>query len=383
MDSLPRKRPLIFTDCVENAISSPAEILAGEEKISELVKKQIELGADIVSTPTSFANSYKLEKLGISEDCAGINRKIAQITVNATDKKALVAGKISGTDALISPYNEEISFTELMSNYSVQIKALNESVDLFLLDRISSMSDLRAALRSCMKRGKPVIVTVEIDEEEKTSSGLPALCALIVAQETGASAFGIVTDNDETLIKSVKNLAPYAKIPLAARLNSKSDKMCGIFSEASENGVEIIGASFVENISEFSTMSYNFITADVDKQDTSMIFANETQAFFLAPDTTEISEAITCLPDMEDVITETCSKPYDILRVEINTPDDAIDFANNAHMATLPVMFLSHSEIALKMALMLYQGRALIDKETSIPLETTQMLCKKYGAVLY
>lgn len=383
MDSLPRKRPLIFTDCIENKMQSPAEIYKETEKINAFVKKQIELGAHIIATPTSFANPYKLKTLGITDDCAQINRTIAKATVEAANKKALVAGKISGTETLISPYNEEISFTELMSNYSVQVKALNEYVDLFLLDKISSMSDLRAALRSCAKRDKPVIVTVEIDNEEKTSNGLPALCALIMSQEMGASSFGIVAENEETLINAAANLAPYAKIPLAGRLKKRTDNLSLIFSEAAEKGIELIGLSFEEEISDISSLSYNFITTNDDKEDTSMIFANETQAFFLTPDITEISEPINCCPDMEDDITEICSSPYDILRVEINSPDDAIDFANNAHMSTLPVMFLSHSEIALRMALMLYQGRALIDKETSIPLETTQMLCKKYGAVLY
>lgn len=383
MDSLPRKRPLIFTDCIEKKMQSPAHIQKETEKISSLIKKQTELGAHIVSTPTSFANPYRLQKLGISDDCAEINRLIAQTTVKAADKKVLVAGKISGTETLISPYNEEVSFTELMSNYSVQIKALNEFVDLFLLDGISSLSDLRAALRSCAKREKPIIVTVEIDDEGKTSGGLPALCAMIISQEMGASAFGIVTDSEETLINTASELSPYAKIPLAARLTAKIPDLSDIYKKASENGIELIGLSFDDEISEISSLSYNFVTIDENKEDTSMIFANETQPFFLAPDTTEISEPITCCPDMSDIIAEVCSMPYDILRIEINSPDDAIDFANNAHMSTLPVMFLSHSEIALRMALMLYQGRALIDKETSIPLETTQMLCKKYGAVLY
>ncbi len=61
----------------------------------------------------------------------------------------------------------------------------------------------------------------------------------------------------------------------------------------------------------------------------------------------------------------------------------AIDFARNANMSTLPVMFLSEDPLALRMALMLYQGIALIDSDTLIPKEELDEMCEKYGAVVY
>lgn len=86
---------------------------------------------------------------------------------------------------------------------------------------------------------------------------------------------------------------------------------------------------------------------------------------------------------MEELISDVCETSCDILRVEIISSDDAIDFARNAHMSTLPVMFLSDNEIALKMALMLYQGIAMIDSSTMIPENILSDICKKYGAVIY
>ena len=86
---------------------------------------------------------------------------------------------------------------------------------------------------------------------------------------------------------------------------------------------------------------------------------------------------------MEETIAEVCKTSCDVLRVEINSNDDAIDFARNAHMSSLPVMFLSENPLALKMALMLYQGIALIDRDTLIPMEELEEMCKKYGAVVY
>ena len=105
--------------------------------------------------------------------------------------------------------------------------------------------------------------------------------------------------------------------------------------------------------------------------------------FFLDPDTTEFSPAVECGPYMEDDIADMCSQSYDVLTVSINSPDDAIDFGRNMHMATLPVAFLSDDEISLKMALMLYQGRAIIDSNSLIEPEKLSAMAEKYGAVLY
>ena len=63
--------------------------------------------------------------------------------------------------------------------------------------------------------------------------------------------------------------------------------------------------------------------------------------------------------------------------------DDARDFALNAHMAKLPVCFLSHDEIALRLALLLYNGIAMVDSSSSIEPERLEKIAGKYGAVIY
>ena len=76
----------------------------------------------------------------------------------------------------------------------------------------------------------------------------------------------------------------------------------------------------------------------VEKQDTSLALATENQMFFLDPETTEFSPAVECGPYMEDDIAQMCGESYDVLTVSINSPDDAIDFGRNMHMAT-PVSY--------------------------------------------
>lgn len=315
-------------------------IAEANENISEYLKKSAEINtenfsemfpswqsADIVQFPSALDKSY-----------------ISKIKDFLTGKNIKAAAALKPSRTPVEPFGET-SFTELIAAYDGQVKDWEKYADLYVLDEMCSMTDIRAALISCKKTEKPVYVFIKTDENGLTDDfEVPALGALITAQEMGADAFGInsdVTISDEIYTELLK----YAKIPLI------------IDNEYKHRSEEI--------------------------QDDFFVFTHYNSIFFLEADTTEISEPITCQPDMEEIIADICKTSCDILRVEINTCDDAIDFARNAHMSTRPVMFSSENELALKMALMLYQGVALIDSATMIPESVLSEICTKYGAVVY
>ena len=315
-------------------------IAEASESISEYLKEPVEINdenfgrlfplwqnSDIVQLPSPLDEAVVLK---IRNFLKGKNKKTAAV--------------LKPSCIMTEPF-AETSFTELISAYDEQVKDWEQYADLYVLDGMSSITDIRAALISCKKTEKPVYVLIKTDENGLTEeSEVPALGALITAQEMGADAFGISADA-QVCNDICAELSKYAKIPLIAN---------------------------------------NFYTnRSTDIQDDFFIFTHYSNIYFLEADTTEISEPITCQPDMEEIIADTCKTSCDILRVLINSCDDAIDFARNAHMATRPVMFLSENELALKMALMLYQGTALIDSTTMIPESVLEEICTKYGAVVY
>ena len=283
--------------------------------------------ADIVQFPSSLNETAVLK---IKDFLKGKNIK--------------AAAALGSSCIQVEPFGDT-SFTELISAYDDQVRALDPYTDMYVLDSMCSMTDTRAALISCKKTERPVYVFLKVDENGLTEEfEVPALSALITVQEMGADAFGI-SSGVQDCEKIFSDLVKYAKIPLI--FNNK------------------------------------YIHASTDVQDDFFIFTHYNNIYFLEADTTEISEPITCQPDMEEIIADTCKTSCDILLVQINTCDDAIDFARNAHMATRPVMFSSENELALKMALMLYQGIALIDSTTMIPENVLDEICTKYGAVVY
>ena len=83
------------------------------------------------------------------------------------------------------------------------------------------------------------------------------------------------------------------------------------------------------------------------------------------------------------VLLEFSNTNIDVIRVDVITSDDAYQFSQNAYMSNLPVMFHSDDKSALKLALLSYHGRAMIDKECGIDYNTLEKIADKYGAVIY
>ena len=282
------------------------------------------------------------------------------------------------------PYGET-SFTELKKHYKERIQELHtDENSAFLLNGMSLLSDLRAAALECRKLGRPVYAVIDVDDELKTEHELPADAALIVMQSLGAVCFGISSDDTETLINGVRRIKPYSLIPVAVK------KQGDALSDDELTELLSVGADvFIDLDNETETRFQNIISNEAYRQpeieyEDSMMLANERSAFFLEHDTTEISEPIACNTGMGEDLLAVCEQGgYDVLKIQINSPDDALDFADNAHMASLPVMFSGDDEIGVKLAVMLYQGRALIDGTSLIDPDELKKTAQKYGAVIY
>ena len=291
---------------------------------------------------------------------------------------------IGKSGMLTIPYGET-SFTELKEVYKEKIKeAVTDETTSFLLDGMSLLSDLRGAFLECRKFGKQVYVLIGVDSELLTEHELPADAALIVMQSLGAICFGITADDTEILVSGIKRIKPYSKIPLAVRPKSGSLSDIEIIKLLNAGADVLIGLDD-ESRTRFQNIisEENFTPPDIEYED-SVMLANERSAFFLEHDTTEISAPIECNKGMgEDLIAACQYSGCDVLKIQINSPDDALDFADNAHMATLPVMFSGDDEIAMKLAVMLYQGRALIDGTSLIDPDELKKTAQKYGAIIY
>lgn len=406
MEPLSRDFPLILDGGTSTELMAmgyewgkcqPEFILEHRGEVVKLQQDFVKAGSNVIYTPTFGANAAVLETFGLFEKTAELNRAMAEISIEARggDKNVLIAGDI-GPCYGVEP---EPSFGELMALYARQVKALDEYVDFFVVETMTSLRQMRAAFLACKKTGKQVFVTMPVNDHGNAyETGLPAEVALVIMQAMGADAFGFNCSRPEDTVSAIKKVLPFAKIPLIAKpchgiwdgekgYTLSPEETAGTYAELGRLGVRILGGCCGTAPQHISMIKKTAVSPDTEnKQDTAFVFASEEQLFYLQPETTEFSAHIECKDDLGEVISHICDSDegrIDILRISINTPDDALNFAEHAHMATLPVMFCSHDELALKMALLHYHGRALIDSETSIEKETLDEIAEKYGAVVY
>lgn len=382
--------------CVEQWISENPNV------ITALQSAFVSAGSDVLYAPTFAANRIKLAHYGLEKQVESLNAKLVGLTRSCAGNRALVAGDLSPTGVFIEPFGDA-TFQQLVEAYREQAAALDRAgVDLFVCETMMSLAEIRAALLACRPFGKPVFATITVDEKGRTLTGADALATLINLEALGVSAFGFnCSAGPDKLLEHVRRIAPYAHVPIIAKPNAGAPNplipnqydlspsiMAGLMRELVLAGAQIIGGccgSTPEHIAEMRKMldTLGPVSPVAKQGEGERICANETEVFFLHEDM-QVSDPVACGVDMADDLLDLEDEGYDIVRIQINTVDDAYQFSLNAHMVRLPVCFIATNEKALEAALYYYQGTALVDLKTDEVTDEAQIaIAKKYGALLY
>lgn len=381
----------------------PAEWLLSDPSheaiLAELHRGFLEAGSQLIYTPTANANSVMLAEFGQEDKTAEYNRILAEKTVavcKAMNPDVLIAGCVAPLNIQAEPFGDT-PFLDIVNIYAQQAFALKEGgVDLLVADTMTSLSQCRAAILGCRQTRLPVMVTLNIEEDGETCFGCDLVSALIVCQALGASAFGLsCCDKPQSIYTHLEEIAPYAKIPLIVKPNAGNSfadvlpptKMAKDAIGLWERGAVLVGGCCYTTPEHIAAMKeemqrFNFDSVRIPKEDDETIcVASETHPFFL-DETFEQSDPIRCKVDMSDELLEIETSGVDVVTVEITSIDDAYRFALNAHMLRMPVSFLSDSEEALEMALLMYPGRAFVDSHSSIEETLLMELAHGYGAIV-
>lgn len=383
--------------CVEEwALSHP-------DAVRQVQSAFVKAGSDILYAPTFSANRVRLDRYGHGGEAADYCRRLVALTREVAGD-ALVAGDLSPAGLRIVPYGGT-SFDEAVRMYDEQAEALAQAgVDLFILETMLSVPETRAAVLACQKYGKPVFVTMTLGEHGGLYTGGSLVSALITFQSLGVSAFGVnCAFGPAQIAGAIRELAPYAAIPLIAKPNAgepnpilpgQYDIGPLMFKEAMREildaGASIVGGccgTTPEHIAALRDLLEEYrdrpLPPPALPKEGEVFLSSENEFFVLECDSTELSAPISCELDMADALLDAADGGCDVLCIEVGTPEEAELFAQNAHMAKLPVCFLASAEEALSRALYLYQGRCMVDRRSSLPEGVLSALAGRYGAVVY
>lgn len=297
-------------------------------------------------------------------------------------------GEITTLGEPCEPFGE-LSFFKMIDVFYDKAYALSEDgCELFVLEGMSSLAELRAASLACRRLEKPIVVMLDAGITDSDSMGGSELAFLITLQQLGISAFGLKPSHDcknDEVAGLFRQLYPYASIPLYAKLPT-GKVLFGEVRELISSGAEGFDCR------ELGPAEQEIIRIELEKaenapkrakEDISFIAANEEQAFFLSHDSITFSPQIDVEYDMAGELVDFEDESYDCISLLISAHDDGFHFGQNMHFLTRPIMFTTDSPEALRMALHYYNGRALIDSQCAIDPDNLSEIAEEFGAIIY
>ena len=226
--------------------------------ISEIHKKYLDSGADILETNTFSSNSISMADYNMEDLVYELNFESAKIAKKLTDeysikdpnKQRFVAGSIGPTNKTASmspdvsdPGFRAITFDELIISYTEQIKGLVDGgVDILLLETIFDTLNAKAALFAIdtyMENNKldiPLMVSGTItDQSGRTLSGQTVNAFMISVSHMPIFSIGFnCALGADQLIPYVKRLSDKSQFYVSAHPNAGLPNAFGEYDQTPE-----------------------------------------------------------------------------------------------------------------------------------------------------
>jgi methionine synthase I (cobalamin-dependent) len=160
--------------------------------VGQVASSYVAAGSRIILTNTFGASRIMLERHGLSDKAAAINKAGAMISRKAAHDAAFVFGSIGPTGKMI--FSNEVSESELSETFAEQASALAEGgVHGFVIETMSELAEARIALKAVQQIGLPVVVSMTYDSGkgyERTMMGVTPEEASEELKVAGADVIG-------------------------------------------------------------------------------------------------------------------------------------------------------------------------------------------------
>lgn len=215
------KRGMPYGVCPELWVCENREVMV------QLQKEYIANGSNIIYAPTFSGNRIKLKEYGLLDRMEELNRTLVEISKEAAQDKALVAGDITMTGAQLEPLGE-LTFDELVDIYKEQIQIIVDAgVDLIVVETMMSLQETRAAVLAAREVCElPIMATLSFKENGKTLYGVSAKSAVVVLQGLGVDAIGInCSAGPDKMLPVIEEMKQFATVPVIAKPNAGMPKL--------------------------------------------------------------------------------------------------------------------------------------------------------------
>ena len=205
--------------------TSPEDwLLENPASIRDVHRSYIEAGADMILTCTFGGTRERLERAGLAERVADINRRAVEIAREAAGERAYVAGDIGPLGKLLAPLGT-LTYEQAVDVFAEQAGALAEAgVDVLYIETMSDLNEMRAAVQAARQAGGgiPIFATMSFDRHGRTNMGVRPEEAAEALLSLKVNAFGAncgaTLEMTEGALAKMHETAP--QIPLVVKPNA-------------------------------------------------------------------------------------------------------------------------------------------------------------------
>ncbi|MCS7061213.1 MAG: homocysteine S-methyltransferase family protein, partial [Anaerolineae bacterium] len=158
----------------------------------QVARAYVEAGSQIILTNTFGANRITLERHGLADQAAAINRAGAEISKRAAGDRAKVFASIGPSGKMLMM--GEVSADELRAAFDEQAQALAAGgADGLVIETMSDLTEITIALGAAQATGLPVVASMTFDSgknKDRTLMGVTPEEAAEALTEAGADVIG-------------------------------------------------------------------------------------------------------------------------------------------------------------------------------------------------
>jgi methionine synthase I (cobalamin-dependent)/5,10-methylenetetrahydrofolate reductase len=193
------------------------------DMVSEIHRKYVDAGADVLETNSFGANRLKLTQYGLQDQVRELNLAAAKLARDASRGRALVAGALGPLGVRLEPYGPT-SKDEARDVFKEQISALVEGgVDLIIIETFSDLEEIEQAILAArdVASNIPVIAQMTIREDGRTPYGASPEDVVRVLDRWGADVIGLnCSVGPQTILECIEKMTSHTRRKLSAQPNA-------------------------------------------------------------------------------------------------------------------------------------------------------------------
>jgi 5-methyltetrahydrofolate--homocysteine methyltransferase len=189
--------------------------------VSSIHRAYVDAGSDFISTNTFGGTRNRLQLDGLADRVFELNEAGARLAREAAGPR-VVAGSMGPTGELMNPLGL-LTPEGARASFAEQAKALKAGgVDFVLIETMSALEEVQAAVEGAREAGLPAIVTMSFDTHFRTMMGIKPVTALETLAGWGVTVVGANCGNGPAEIERVMTEMSQAR-PEGVVLMAKSN----------------------------------------------------------------------------------------------------------------------------------------------------------------